>query len=124
MIVSHRRRVRRFTRQFACVLTWLGLFASGHAASLRELAPQDAGLYVELHHLAADAERFQGSELFARWQRHPLWHLAQLKIQDRWRPVREFLGLSNDHWWLQLLGDEALLAIWPGERIGDRKSVV
>jgi hypothetical protein len=100
--------------------TALLLFATGvRGESLRELAPADAGLYVELHHLAADAERFQGGDLFARWQRHPLWHLAKLKVEGRWKPVRDFLGLSNDHWWLQLLGDEAVLAVWPGEHTAD-----
>ncbi len=119
MIVALCHHDLRLTRQLAWVVAWLGLVSWVPAAPLRELAPADAGLYVELHHLAADVEQFQSGELFVRWQRHPLWQLAQLKLQDRWRPVRDFLGLSNDHWWLQLLGDEALLAIWPGEHSGD-----
>lgn len=116
-----KRRSCMFARGsfIAASVCWLLLIVAARGATLRELAPTDAGLYVELNHLAPDVARFEQGELFARWQRHPLWSLARAKLHDKWRPVRDFFGLSNDRWWLQLLGDEALLAVWPGEHIQD-----
>ena len=106
-----------------CVALLITLFArvvsAAETPSLRSIAPQDAGLYVEVHQLAKRFEQFRGGELFKRWQRHPLAAIALLKGLPepvrRLQTLEQSLGIAPGGLGLKLLGDEALLAVWPGE---------
>jgi hypothetical protein len=93
--------------------------SSKEPRSLARFVPADAGLCVEITNLAAHLDRFYESRLFARFQSFPplagFLKSNRAAVQALAEELREQTGLSAGEMVHQILGQQVLVAVWPGE---------
>jgi hypothetical protein len=108
----------------AIVLLWLATWAAGRAwaIELDALVPRDAGLTVEIRHLADDTRQFQGGELFRRLKAFPAfekWFAEHgQELAKSARQLHTVLGASIEELGTKLLGRQVLVAVFPAEEMG------
>jgi hypothetical protein len=111
-----------FWRVIAASLLLVRL-ASAAPASLAELTPGDAGVYVSVEGLSPAVEAFQAGPHFARWRDFP--PLAEWTAKHG--PAIELfmaeagrqIGIEPSTVWRDVFGQRILLAAWPAERLGE-----